>query len=357
LRQALAIPHIKLQAIAQNQTLRIFVLGSPLPAQRLTVQRLKPVLADLPWHQIQIEGYDAGATTPTWTEHFTQPPAAGPCADIIPGHLRSSQPPPKAQHEAPMPIPPRRRAASQVRQLTSTATGALLTGLGLALALTTLGPLRVLFRGFLILVHELGHAITYWIFGYPAVPSVNLLHGGGITLALNRLWPLVWLILLGLAYLLYRYRQSTNSVSWLLAITGLYSFCALTLWHQRLIAYMGHGAETLAISVCLYCAMGGYRCRHGGERTIYAMLGFFTWFEDIRFAGGLLWDADLQANYLNGIGGVLDNDFVRLADDLGTGLASVAGCFLVTTILMPILTGLAFRYEQSWQHALGLTHR
>jgi hypothetical protein len=215
----------------------------------------------------------------------------------------------------------------------------------------------VLFRGFLILVHELGHAITYWIFGYPAVPSVNLLHGGGITLALNRLWPLVWLILLGLAYLLYRYRQSTNSVSWLLAITGLYSFCALTLWHQRLIAYMGHGAETLAISVCLYCAMGGYRCRHGGERTIYAMLGFFTWFEDIRFAGGLLWDADLQANYLNGIGGVLDNDFVRLADDLGTGLASVAGCFLVTTILMPILTGLAFRYEQSWQHALGLTHR
>ncbi|ESA33802.1 hypothetical protein N836_19930 [Leptolyngbya sp. Heron Island J] len=249
----------------------------------------------------------------------------------------------------------RRRQAkptSRPRALTSDAVGALITGLVLALPLGGIGLLRTLFYGFVIMVHELGHAIAYWLFGYPAVPSVNLLFGGGITLAMGRIWLLVWLILAGLTYLIYRYRHSSNALSWLLGLTASYSLVAFSPWHSRIISYMGHGAENLTIVLCLYFAMGGYFCKLGGERAIYAMLGFFTWFVDLQFAWQIMHDAAMRANYVNGIGGMLDNDFVTLASSLGMGLDAIATFFLFTSLICPVVAFLLYRYEQHWQQAL-----
>lgn len=241
---------------------------------------------------------------------------------------------------------------SQQQALPNEAIGVLMTGFLLAIPLSALGFLRVLFHGWLILVHELGHALTYWLFGYPAVPSINLLYGGGITLAMGRLWLLVWSILGGLGYLIYRCRRSSNSLSWLLAITVVYSLLAFSSWHIHLISYMGHGAETLALIGCLYCAIGGYFCKLGGERTIYAMLGWFTWFETIRFAWGLLFDATARANYIGGIGGVIDNDFVKLAASFDVGLGAIATFFLIASIIAPVIAGVLYRYEARWQNTL-----
>ena len=207
--------------------------------------------------------------------------------------------------------------------------------------------------GFVLMAHEVGHAVTYWLFGYPAVPSVNLLFGGGITLAMGRVWLLVWLMLGGLAYLGYRYRRSTNTLSWLLAITIVYSLCAFTPWHTRMISYMGHGAENLAIILCLYFAMGGYFCKLGGERAIYAMLGFFTWFVDMNFAWQISHNAAIRAQYVGGIGGMIDNDFVKLAGSLGVSLDAIATFFLITSLVTPIIAFLLYRYESYWQRALS----
>ena len=255
-------------------------------------------------------------------------------------------------------MPDNLKSTSQSRQqrasraLTSDAVGAIITGLVLALPLVAIGLLRTLFYGFVIMVHELGHATTYWLFGYPAVPSVNLLFGGGITLAMGRIWLLVWLILAGLAYLICRYRHSSNALSWLLGLTVGYSLIAFSPWHTRMISYMGHGAENLAIVLCLYFAMGGYFCKLGGERAIYAMLGFFTWFVDLQFAWQIMHDAAVRANYVNGIGGMLDNDFVRLASSLGMELNAIATFFLFTSLISPVIAFVLYRYEQRWQQAL-----
>lgn len=241
---------------------------------------------------------------------------------------------------------------AQPRLLTGDAVGALVTGLVLAIPLTGIGLLRTLFYGFVIMVHELGHAAAYWLFGYPAVPSVNLLFGGGITLAMGRIWLLVWLILAGLGYLIYRYRSSSNALSWLLGATAVYGLFTFSSWHTLLISYAGHGAENLAIVLCLYFAMGGYFCKLGGERTIYAMLGFFTWFVDLQFAWQLMYDAAKRTSYINGIGGMLDNDFVTLADGLGMSLDAIATLFLLTSLISPVVAFLLYRYERYWQRAL-----
>ncbi len=246
----------------------------------------------------------------------------------------------------------RSRSHLYPRTLTNDGVGALITGLVIALPLVAIGLLRTLFYGFVIMVHELGHATTYWLFGYPAVPSVNLLFGGGITLAMGRLWLLVWLLVGGLAYFIYRYRHSSNALSWLLSITAGYSLIAFSPWHTRMIAYMGHGAENLAIVLCLYFAMGGYFCKLGGERAIYAMLGFFTWFVDLQFAWQIIHDVATRADYINGIGGMLDNDFVTLASSLGMGLDAIATFFLMTSLISPVIAFLLYRYERYWQRAL-----
>jgi len=32
-----------------------------------------------------------------------------------------------------------------------------------------------------IFFHELGHCVTFWVFGYPAVPAFDFQYGGGMT--------------------------------------------------------------------------------------------------------------------------------------------------------------------------------
>jgi hypothetical protein len=375
LQTALNNPAWQLQALAGNRGLQVFLLGEQLPNQSEGTRLIQAAFSQwpsMPWPQVTIESYVIGATVPTWVSEFgLQPSGNAPGSrPMPPDPLR--RPSLQSSRSHPLTVPPGGTLAPQarhfattrpassavikprppeVRRLGSETMGALITGLVLAIPLMAIGLLRTLFQGFLVMVHELGHAATYWLFGYPAVPAVNLLYGGGITLSPGRVWFLVWVILAGLAYLSYRYRRSTNTLSWLIATTGLYSLCAFTDWHTRLMAYMGHGAETLAIILCLYFAMGGYFCKWGGERSIYAMLGFFTWFADIQFAWGLLYDATLQANYVNGIGGVIDNDFVVLAGSLGVRLGAIATFFLITSLLAPLVAILGFRYEPYWQRA------
>jgi hypothetical protein len=83
------------------------------------------------------------------------------------------------------------------------------------------------------------------------------------------------------------------------------------------------------------------------------MLGFFTWFVDLQFAWQLTYDAAMRANYLNGIGGMLDNDFVTLASSLGMDLDAIATFFLITSLISPVIAFFLYRYEEYWQRALS----
>lgn len=211
---------------------------------------------------------------------------------------------------------------------------ALLIGLVLAIVLFNVGFFKVLFHGALILVHEVGHAITHWAFGRPAIPTVNILYGGGITLTLGQFWLLNVVIYLGITYLVYQLRGYPRWQGIVGLLTLIYTYCLLTPTNLMLSVLMGHGLEVVAIAVCLFLATTGYFCRIPGDRAIYAMLGFFIFFSDVEFAWKLMHDADFRNWYEGGIGGVIDNDFVILANDyFRVNLSQVAAVFMASCFL------------------------
>src|SRR5690242_18266835 len=56
----------------------------------------------------------------------------------------------------------------------------------------------------LVFFHELGHCITFWLFGYPSVPMFDFEYGGGMTYpVMGRLWPLQGVVFAGMAYGIY----------------------------------------------------------------------------------------------------------------------------------------------------------
>ncbi|MBF2025883.1 MAG: hypothetical protein IGS48_03835 [Oscillatoriales cyanobacterium C42_A2020_001] len=288
-----------------------------------------------------------------WMESFTLSQEANPATSTF---SQVSHPPSPLNHQrssknllSQRKPSPRSAASSKLlrpQQISTSGWGALLTGLILAIALFILSPLKLLFRGFLVLVHEVGHAITHWAFGRPAIPTVNIYFGGGVTITFGQIWLLNALIYLAIAYLVYRLRAYPRLQGVVAIATLLYTYCLLTRTNTLLSTFMGHGMELIAIVVCLFLATSGYFCRIKGDRTIYAMLGFFTCFSDTEFSWQLLHDSDFRYHYEDGIGGIIDNDFVILANEyFGVNLSAIAQAFLLACLAMPAIAFLMWRYQ------------
>ncbi|HEY9640556.1 MAG TPA: hypothetical protein V6C57_08730 [Coleofasciculaceae cyanobacterium] len=207
--------------------------------------------------------------------------------------------------------------------------------------------LSFLISPLLIMVHELGHASVAWLFGYGAIPAFDFIYGGGVTMqTLDRIPLLLFGLGSGFAYLCYRYRHNDLTSRVLLAGAIAYAICAFTPLHTLLIVGMGHGFELLFAGIFLYRALSGWGCRYAIERPLYGMLGFFMVFYDIRFAYGLLTDAEQRAIYEVGKGSIVDNDFVRLANEyFQVDLSAIVMGFLLCAIATPLITGLLFRYR------------
>ncbi|HPD13804.1 MAG TPA: hypothetical protein PLE19_02585 [Planctomycetota bacterium] len=218
-------------------------------------------------------------------------------------------------------------------------------GLGGALAGVCLAVpwLRFALSYLTILIHELGHAVVGWLFGYPSIPAFDFTYGGGITTAQARSR-----LLLGFAYVLWAALVAANwrdrrRLAASLAGLGLFIACAHTAAHQAIILFMGHGAELAIAGVFLYRAMSGSTVVHEAEHTLYALCGFFIVFSDIAFAYRLWTSPAERAAYGAAKGGGHWMDFSQLARQLGLGLPTVAFLFLLGCLLPVALSVLAHR--------------
>jgi len=223
---------------------------------------------------------------------------------------------------------------------------ALLIGLVLAIVLFKVGFLKMLFTGAVVIAHEIGHAVTHWAFGRPAIPTVNLLYGGGITLTFGQVWFVNALIYVAIAYFIYHICPFPRLQRVVVLLTLIYTILLLTPINHALAVAMGHGMELIAIVVCLFLAISGYLCRIPGDRAIYAMLGFFLWFHDIEFSWRLLNDPDFREFYEGGIGGVIDNDLTILAAEYFHGnLSALAQILLICCLLAPAIAAIAYIFQ------------
>ncbi len=332
LNQTFADRAITVKVSLQSTCLRVLLEADQVPNSETAIALIQETMQDIKSNHIQsvqVFGRVNGVNRSVWTETLILESSTSPRPTAI--H------PPQSSES---------RSRSLIRSIDSKGISALLAGFILAIVLTIVSPFRVLFHGFLILVHELGHAVTHWMFGRPAIPTVNLAYGGGVTLVFDQSIFVICLVYLAIALLAYCCRRYLFILVLLGLFTSVYSICLSNSINLMLSTFMGHGMELVAIAVCLYLSISGYFCRSSGDRSIYGMLGFFTLFADVQFSWSLTHDLDYREMYEGGIGGVIDNDFVILARDyFNVDLSVVANDFLGGCVVIPLVVFLVFSTE------------
>lgn len=196
--------------------------------------------------------------------------------------------------------------------------------------------LNHIFSYFAVLVHELGHTLFMWLFGYPAFPAFDFVYGGGVAIHQDRSWFLVALVYGALGFLGYLLRRNPRGLVFTGAVVALYTLLVLTPSHRHLIGFMGHGTELIIAGIFLYRALSGASIVNPMERPLYATIGVFLTLKCLQFSWQLMFDRGFLWVYKEGKGPIL-NDFHRLALDFGVEISSVALLFGLLSLLPPLL--------------------
>jgi hypothetical protein len=227
-------------------------------------------------------------------------------------------------------------------------------GFGIALVALAVPFLRFIMSYLIILVHELGHALAGWVFGYPSIPAFDFRYGGGVTSHDQRQIAIVVLVLAGIAWGLYHYRNHRPAfiaVAITLVVYGIVAFSPL---HSLLMTFMGHGTELIFAGIFFYRALSGSAVKIPVERPLYAFLGFFITISGIWFARGLIFDPLARILYEDAKGGGHWMDFSVIAEQfLGVDLSLVAWFFLLCCLTPPLAAFLFHRYRESVLLGLG----
>lgn len=180
---------------------------------------------------------------------------------------------------------------------------------------------------FSILVHEFGHTFFYWLFGYPAIPSFDFSHGGGITLGLARnIWLFVGLQLLLIPIAISAFKRKLYAIIFV-AVVIVWLCLAYTSSHLTVIVYMGHGMELLIAGIFIYRATTGVALEREYERPIYATLAFYLIIDNIIFSINLISNQSFRYLYENDVRQLV-NDFKYIAFfNLGNADISVVASF------------------------------
>ncbi len=237
----------------------------------------------------------------------------------------------------------------------------LVIGAGPVIALGCMGFFwtKHILNTLMILVHEMGHAIVGWLFGYPSLPAFDLQYGGGVTVHVNRWTALLILIYAGFAVLLYLYRKNMWALILLSLLVVIHGLLAFTSWHEALILFMGHGTELVIAGIFIYRGVSGSKVVHPIELPLYGIIGFYIVFADIAFAWGLITSPAKRAAYGAAKGGGHWMDFSRIAyEHFQVNLDVVAVFFLICCFIPPILAFIVFRYQEYLHYGITrLAHR
>lgn len=257
------------------------------------------------------------------------------------------QPPAPAAHQEEAP----ERKDTKPQTLDPPAWQSLGIGLAVTLVVLVIPFLSYIFHYMITLVHELGHTVFGWLFGYPSIPAFDFVYGGGITMHRNQSSLIIVLIYILLAGLFYVFRK--NHLTLLLLVAGVagYTLAVFTSFHHLIILFMGHGTELIFAGIFFYRALSGSSIIVAVERPLYAFLAFFILFKDFRFAYQLYSSPAHRQMYAAAKGGGHWMDFSRIAREfLGVQLESVAGMFFMICLLVIPATYLFFRYKKQIFH-------
>lgn len=221
---------------------------------------------------------------------------------------------------------------------------AMAMGLFLAAVVLTSSFLTYISGFFATMVHELGHTISGWLYGYPSLPTFDILNGGGVTLQRERIWWVAAIVMLGFIWYLLRFYRNRLILLLLAGAFMIYCLTTLTASHQGIILSAGHAAELLFAGILLYRALSGSKISRAFQRPLYAFIGLFVILDNVRFSYLLAFD-DLERHKYEAAQGMgFQMDFTRLADHYtGTSVATIAVIFLVLCLATPLVSYLCLR--------------
>jgi hypothetical protein len=190
-----------------------------------------------------------------------------------------------------------------------------------------------------VFFHEIGHTLTMWFFGYPALPMFDLQHGGGMSAMMGEQNMLVlagvWAAIL---YGIWQFRWHKGIVAGLVLLLAINLACAFNDWHEILINFMGHGFEALIAGFLLFRALFNLAPRGGFERFLNAYFGFGLIFKAFIDFSGLLHNQTHRLSYYTQKGAHGFGDFDKItnyfykgefADVVLFALAFNAACLIV----------------------------
>ena len=211
-------------------------------------------------------------------------------------------------------------------------------GLVMAGVLTFFPFLKFILHPLSTLVHEIGHTVVFWAFGYSAVPAFDFGEGGGMTMTdYDRSALIVWAWVVGLAALAWWQRERKAVLVALAAVAIIYFLMYNTRGERLAISLGGHGAEIVFGALFLYRALTGWGCKLEAERPLYAFLAFMLLFASLGLGFMLLGNSIDKAWYLQGKRGI-DNDLVMGSLYLGLKIEGIARLLIVATFLAIPLT-------------------
>ena len=137
-------------------------------------------------------------------------------------------------------------------------------------------------------IHELGHTVTSWLFGIPAIPAFDLKHGGGITRGLGRTAAVRRCGLLHLRLRDISVETELESGDHVAGPHLPLQFGDGDRAAQHLDFGDGPRRRAAVRWHIVYRALSGSQVLRREERPLYAFLGLFMLFINTRLAWGLI---------------------------------------------------------------------
>lgn len=183
-------------------------------------------------------------------------------------------------------------------------------------------------------IHESGHAVMRWLFGYPALPALDFDHGGGVTTYGARsplLLGAVWAGFIAGIVLLTRRKHYRRMIALAGALVILVSVSFHPL-HEVLILYAGHGAEVTAALGLVVLAHRKRAILQAFWRGTMITAGMYVVLKNAMTCLALVFSKALQFGYGKMKGGSGFGDYSRIADLTGAGIAASAAFMLLLTL-------------------------
>lgn len=190
---------------------------------------------------------------------------------------------------------------------------------------------------FMSVVHEMGHTLSAWYLGRFALPALRL-DGHAATISYDQsLWIAmpVWAFLILATFYFWKVKARLLMVSFG-ALALSYPVLAFTELQELVFLMGGHGGEMVIATVFFWRALVPGEVLEE-ERTLYAALAWYLWFQNLILNGSLFISAKSRDWYLSNGSFGLENDWVRLAQHFGLSLSFLAFCIFVICVLIPPL--------------------